>query len=121
MTLSEFKKRASDNSKFLDPDAIGKVMGMLLDMPLEQMYSPEMNRIPETGERDPFIYIAAEPTPLNGNKSIPSLTLKDFIGAVCEMSQSSVTNHPYHAVMKSLSLWHKYMVPATYQPKGEFI
>ncbi len=120
MTLSEFNSRASEN-RMMDPDAVGKIMELLLDMPLEQMYSPEMNRIPETGERDPFIYIAAEPTPLNGNKSIPSLTLKDFIGAVCEMSQRSVTNHPYRAVMKSLSLWHKYMVPATHLPKGEFI
>lgn len=115
MTLSEFNRKTAEN-KLIDNNAVGKIMELMLDMPLDKMYSSEMNHIPETGEFDPYAAYLISNTALN-NRAVPSITLRELIPHILNMSKSNDNNHAYRRLCKNLALWHQFFVPFKYEEK----
>lgn len=116
MNISEFSKKISQ-SKTIDDNAVGKIMELLLDMPLEKMYAAEMNHIPETGDFDPFAYILIKNTVLRGRINISEYTLREFIRNSLKTTYYGDNCPGYRTLCRNLALWHHYFVPAKYERK----
>lgn len=116
MNISDFNKRITHNEP-IDDNAIGKVMGLLMDMPLEKMYSSDMNHIPETGEYDPYAYLLVTNSILVGPIDITEFTLRRFSMFALKLSNYNDKCDDYQDLCYNLSLWHRDFIPKKYVRK----
>lgn len=109
MQINDFIKRSSEEF-FIDPNAISKLMEILLEMPLDKMYSAPMNHIPETGDFDPYAQFILNEMELNSYKP-EDLTFGDIIEKIFSISQNPINKLQYISVMRILSYWSTCFVP----------
>lgn len=114
MNISEFSEKISQN-KPIDDNTVGKILELLLDMPLEKMYSAEMNYIPETGDYDPFAYLLVNNSIIADPIDISEFTLRRFMIFAIKFSDYNDKCDDYQQLCEHLALWHKYYVPFKYE------
>ena len=113
MQIDDFMKKIEENS-FIDPEALSKLMELILDMPLDKMYSDKMNYVPHTQIFDPYAQYILNIMMLE-DLNADEVTFKEMIDRTYYLMRSGVDDFLcYKLVAGNIANWSAFFVPNFY-------